>query len=131
MDSKNIRNVGKVKNKFLNYTEWIARVILLIDAFFVVLMSFDSFLEESPLSRQIAGFFFRIIPALFSLLIFYISFRRVFLSGILALAVVIGMMSMIRFNSIEGALFLFGPMTLAGLILLICGWVKRKLNDRN
>jgi hypothetical protein len=109
---------------------WSARIIMILAVLFMVMFSTDVFEMEASWKEKLLGFLIHNIPALILALILGIAWKKELAGGILI--IIATFMMMLKFNAFtsnRGALVIFVPFVVAGLLFIISHFLSRSEKD--
>jgi hypothetical protein len=99
---------------------WSARILMILAILFMLYFSLDVFGMEASWKEKLVGFLIHNIPVMILLLVLAIAWMKELPGGLLILvAAFIMMLKFNAFTSNKGALIIFIPFVVAGLLFII------------
>jgi hypothetical protein len=100
---------------------WSARILVIVAILFMVMFSIDVFEMDRSFGEKIIGFLIHNIPALILTAILVVAWKKELAGGfLLIIAVIVLMLKFNAFTLNKGALVIFLPFLLAGILFIAC-----------
>lgn len=100
---------------------WTARILMILAILFMVMFSIDVFKMDRSFGEKIIGFLIHNIPALILTAILVVAWKKEMAGGILLIVATLVLMFKFNvFTTNKGALVIFLPFLLAGVLFITC-----------
>ena len=108
-------------------TLYLARILSVLYAVFISIFSFDVFEEKYSFWKMILALFMHLIPTCLLLIIFWISFKKEWIAGLLYLIIGISYIFLAWGKFYWSVYFMIaGPLITIGILFFISNFLKNK-----